>query len=100
MSVLTDRGVAARVTTSLVMALVGAGAGFTLGLLAALVVTTVLARTSSTDGEGWGVLLVWVGLAFGGAAVGAAGGLVAGYRRRAAPATPPRPDAQAETRAS
>jgi hypothetical protein len=100
MSVLTDRSIAARVTTSLMMTLVGAGAGFTLGLLAAFVVTTVLAPHTSTDGEGWGVLIVWITLAFGGAVVGALAGLVAGYRRRPLPPAPPRPDAQEETSAS
>jgi MFS family permease len=74
---------------------VGAVAGFSIGMIVAAVVTPFLSRVVSTDGEGWEILWVWVLGAFGGIAIGALVGLVLGVRRRPAaeiPA-PPRPDA-------
>jgi hypothetical protein len=92
----TTRSLGARLTTSVVAALAGAGAGFALGLVAAAIVASLLEPHVSTDGEGWGIIIVWIAGAFGGTAIGGVIGLILGYRRRPVPATPPRPDRHTE----
>lgn len=96
MPISTNTSLGARLTTSAVAAIVGVGAGFTIGLFAAAILTSVLEPHVSADGEGWGILMIWIGGAFGGAAIGGLVGLLLGYRRRRAPGVPPRPDPHAE----
>jgi hypothetical protein len=96
MRLTTHRSVGARLTTSIVGLLVGAGIGFTAGMTAAALLTPVMEHVGTTDTEGWGVIIVWVLFAFVGLGVGALVGAVVGYRRRPLPAVPPRPDARPE----
>jgi hypothetical protein len=91
-----NRSTGSRLTTSILAAIIGVGAGFVLGMTAALVLTTLLEPHITTDGEGWEIIIIWIAGAFGGAAIGGLVGLVVGFRRRPAPATPPRPDAGLE----
>jgi hypothetical protein len=92
-----NRSIGSRLTTSILAAIIGVGAGFMLGMTAALTLTPLIEPHVSTDGEGWEILVVWVAAALGGAAIGGVAGLVVGFRRRPAPSTPPRPDAHLET---
>ena len=92
MPVGTSRSVGARVTTSAIAAIVGVGAGFTIGLFLAAILATLLEPRISTDGEGWAIIMIWVGGAFGGAAIGGVVGIFLGARRRPRSPVPARPD--------
>lgn len=94
MPISTNRSVGARLTTSAIAAVVGAGAGFTIGLFVAAILAAVLEPRISTDGEGWAIIMIWVGGAVGGTAMGAVVGIVLGYRRPPRPPVPARPDVQ------
>jgi hypothetical protein len=82
-----------RAATGLGGAVLGAMAGFSLGMMLGAGAAALLSGFVGPNDEGWEVLWAWVLFAFGGTAVGAVVGLVLGARRRPASA-PPRPDAQ------
>jgi hypothetical protein len=85
-----------RAATGLGGAVLGAIAGFSVGMMLGAGAAGLLARFVSGNGEGWEVLWAWVLCAFGGTAVGGVVGLILGVRRRPAP-VPPRPDTRSRT---
>jgi hypothetical protein len=92
----THRSVRDRLATSIVGLLVGGGIGLCAGIGLAIVLVPVMEHAGELDTEGWGALVIWLGLGLIGLVIGAIAGAVIGYRRRPLPPVPPRPDDRRE----